>query len=294
MDIVDMAIARIQQASKMSLLLYEQPLVITISGGKDSSVILDLAGKAGIPYEVQHSHTTADAPETVRFVRSEFARLESTGIKCICSMPVYKGERTSMWSLIPQTRIAPTRSTRYCCAVLKEQNCADRYIVTGVRWAESARRKASRAPHEIQHRDKAKTVLMLSMDSDEDRRTFEMCQLKGKRICNPIVDWSDDDVWDYLQAERVSVNPLYAEGWQRVGCVGCPMAGKHRYKEFARWPKYKTMYLHAFDRMLKAREAAGMNNQGVWGGTVDGVWHWWMEDGVLPGQMTMFGEDDLQ
>lgn len=294
MDIVDMAIARIQQASKMSLLLYEQPLVITISGGKDSSVILDLAGKAGIPYEVQHSHTTADAPETVRFVRSEFARLESTGIKCICSMPVYKGERTSMWSLIPQTRIAPTRSTRYCCAVLKEQNCADRYIVTGVRWAESARRKASRAPHEIQHRDKAKTVLMLSMDSDEDRRTFETCQLKGKRICNPIVDWSDDDVWDYLQAERVSVNPLYAEGWQRVGCVGCPMAGKHRYKEFARWPKYKTMYLHAFDRMLKAREAAGMNNQGVWGGTVDGVWHWWMEDGVLPGQMTMFGEDDLQ
>lgn len=294
MDNVDMAIARLQQASDMSLLLYDQPLVITISGGKDSSVILDLAGKAGIPYEVQHSHTTADAPETVRFVRSEFARLESAGIKCIYSLPVYKGERTSMWSLIPQTRIAPTRTTRYCCSVLKEQNCTDRYIVTGVRWAESARRKASRAPHEIQHRSKDKTVLMLSMDSDEDRRTFETCQLKGKRICNPIVDWSDDDVWDYLQAERVDVNPLYEEGWKRVGCVGCPMAGKHRYKEFARWPKYKTMYLHAFDRMLKAREAAGMNNQGVWGGTVDGVWHWWMEDGVLPGQMTMFGEDDQQ
>lgn len=294
MDNVDMAIARLQQASDMSLLLYDQPLVITISGGKDSSVILDLAGKAGIPYEVQHSHTTADAPETVRFVRSEFARLESAGIKCIYSLPVYKGERTSMWSLIPQTRIAPTRTTRYCCSVLKEQNCTDRYIVTGVRWAESARRKASRAPHEIQHRSKDKTVLMLSMDSDEDRRTFETCQLKGKRICNPIVDWSDDDVWDYLQAERVDVNPLYEEGWKRVGCVGCPMSGKHRYKEFARWPKYKTMYLHAFDRMLKAREAAGMNNQGVWGGTVEGVWHWWMEDGVLPGQMTMFGEDDQQ
>lgn len=70
MDKVDMAIARLQQASDMSLLLYEQPLVITISGGKDSSVILDLAGKAGIPYEVLHNHTTADAPETVRFVRS--------------------------------------------------------------------------------------------------------------------------------------------------------------------------------------------------------------------------------
>lgn len=40
MDKVDMAIARLRQASDMSLLLYEQPLVITISGGNDSSVIL--------------------------------------------------------------------------------------------------------------------------------------------------------------------------------------------------------------------------------------------------------------
>ena len=293
MDKVDMAIARLQQASDISLLLYEQPLVITISGGKDSSVILDLAGKAGIPYEVAHNHTTADAPETVRFVRSEFARLESVGIKCICNLPVYKGERTSMWALIPLKRTAPTRMTRYCCDVLKEQHCGNRYIVTGVRWAESARRKANRAPHEIQHRDKAKTVLMLSMDSDEDRRTFETCQLKGKCICNPIVDWSDDDVWDYLQAERVNVNPLYAEGWRRVGCIGCPMAGKHRYEEVARWPKFKTMYLHAFDRMLKAREAAGMSNHGVWGGTVEGVWHWWMEDSILPGQMTMWEDEQL-
>lgn len=291
MDKVDMAIARLQQSSDMSLLLYEQPLVITISGGKDSSVILDLAGKAGIPYEVMHNHTTADAPETVRFVRSEFARLESAGVKCIYSLPVYKGERVSMWSLIPQMRMPPTRFARYCCAILKEESCRDRYIVTGVRWAESARRKASRAPHEIQHRDKAKTVRMLSMDSDEDRRTFETCQLKGKRICNPIVDWSDDDVWDYLQAEHVDVNPLYAEGWRRVGCVGCPMTGKHRHVDFARWPKYREMYLRAFSRMLKAREAAGRGNK-VWGDTAEDVMHWWMKDGVLPGQMTMFGEDE--
>ena len=49
----------------MSLRVYEQPLVITYSGGKDSDVLLHLAGKAGIQYEVLHSLTTADAPETV-------------------------------------------------------------------------------------------------------------------------------------------------------------------------------------------------------------------------------------
>ena len=51
--------------------------------------------------------------------------------------------------------------------------------------------------------------------------------------------------------------------------------------------------MHAFDRMLKAREAARMSNQGVWGGTVEGVWHWWMEDSILPGQMTMWEDEQL-
>ena len=35
---------------------------------------------AGIPFEVMHSHTTADAPETVYFVREDMKRLEETGV----------------------------------------------------------------------------------------------------------------------------------------------------------------------------------------------------------------------
>lgn len=115
------AIMRLQTASAMSLQYYNQPLVITTSGGKDSSVCVELAIRAGIPFEVMHSHTTADAPETVYFVRSEFKRLESMGIKCTINKPVYKGAPTSMWSLIPQKLIPPTRLVRYCCSVLKEQ-----------------------------------------------------------------------------------------------------------------------------------------------------------------------------
>lgn len=69
-------------ASEMSLRLYKQPLVITYSGGKDSDVLLHLAGRSGIPYEVLHSLTTADAPETVWHVRDTFRRLELDGVKC--------------------------------------------------------------------------------------------------------------------------------------------------------------------------------------------------------------------
>ena len=119
-DKIEDAIKRLQTASGMSLKIYHQPLLITFSGGKDSTVLLHLAEISGIPFEVQHSHTTADAPETVRFVRQEFKRLEEKGIQCTINYPVYKGKWTSMWSLIPIMRIPPIQMARYCCKILKE------------------------------------------------------------------------------------------------------------------------------------------------------------------------------
>lgn len=106
----------------MSLEHYNAPLLLTHSGGKDSCVLTELALRAEIPFEVMHAHTTADAPETVHFVRKEFARLENRSIRCSISYPLYKGKRTSMWDLIPRKLMPPTRVARYCCAVLKEQN----------------------------------------------------------------------------------------------------------------------------------------------------------------------------
>ena len=143
-DLEHIAIERLQTASEMSLQYYGQPLVITDSGGKDSSVCKELAIRAGIPFEVMHNHTTADAPETVRFVRSEAKRFEDLGIKYTINMPTYKGQRTSMWSLIPQKLIPPMRIVRYCCSVLKEGGGAGRFITTGVRWDESSSRKKKR------------------------------------------------------------------------------------------------------------------------------------------------------
>ena len=73
MDKLDMAVARMQEASAMSLHYYEKPLLVLYSGGKDSDVILRIAQIAKIPFEVHHGHTTADAPETVHHVRKNSA-----------------------------------------------------------------------------------------------------------------------------------------------------------------------------------------------------------------------------
>lgn len=130
-----------------------------------------------------------------------------------------------MWTLIPQKLMPPTRLVRYCCDVLKENTGKNRFIATGVRWAESTRRKNSRGVMEMMHKDPAKRIILMG-DNDEKRQLFETCNLKGKMTVNPIVDWSDDDVWDYTHSENLPVNPLYCEGQKRVGCIGCPMAGR--------------------------------------------------------------------
>ncbi len=285
-DLEQLAIARLQTASEMSLQYYGQPLVITDSGGKDSSVCKELALRAGIPFEIQHNHTTADAPETVRFIRQEAKRFEDLGIKYTINMPTYKGKRVSMWSLIPQKLMPPTRMVRYCCSVLKETGGAGRFICTGVRWAESASRKNSRGIYEKNGNKDSRIIL--NNDNDDRRMLFENCRPKAKRTVNPIVDWKDEDVWAFLEDAKKPLNPLYAEGWCRVGCVGCPMAGKAtRELEFSRWLKYKDLYLLAFKKLLEERAARGMY---ISWQTPEDVFNWWMEYDVLPGQMEM---DDL-
>lgn len=283
-DLEHTAIERLKAASEMSLQYYKQPLVICISGGKDSSVITELAIRAGIPVEFMHNHTTADAPETVRFVMTEFKRLEELGYQCTLNMPTYKGKRTSMWNLIPQKLMPPTRISRYCCSVLKEKGGANRFICTGVRWSESKERENNRGIYE-KNSSRKENRIILNNDNDERRMLFENCRLQGKRTVNPIIDWETDDVYGFLSDAKCPMNPLYAEGNCRVGCVGCPMAGKKRGIEFQRWPKYKLLYMQAFDKMIQERKRRG-KKCGLWS-CADDVFNWWMEHDILPGQMAM-------
>ena len=43
-------------------------------------------------------------------------------------------------------------------------------------------------------------------------------------MINPIVDWTDEDVWQFLKHYGCECNPLYCKGYCRVGCIGCPLA----------------------------------------------------------------------
>lgn len=287
MDKEKKAIERIKMASEMSLHYYGKPLVCTYSGGKDSDVMLELFRRSGIPFEVHNSHTTADAPQTIYHIRNTFRELELQGIKCTVEKPTYKGKATSMWELIREKLIPPTRLARYCCSVLKETGCQNRYIATGVRWDESVRRK-KREEFEKYGRSKSDqevfTTIMLMSDNDTARRMTELCMQRNKMVVNPIIDWTHLDIWEYINSENIETCELYKCGYDRVGCIGCPMAGKKRYKEFADFPKYKQIYIHAFDRMLLEREQRGKATKWKSG---EEVFRWWMEDNDIPGQMSI-------
>lgn len=294
MDKEQLAIARLRDAARLSEHRYKKPLMVTYSGGKDSQLLVALAERAGIDFEVVNSHTTADAPETVYFIREQFKELEGRGVKCSIAMPRYKDKPVSMWTLIPQKLMPPTRFVRYCCSVLKEKTGRNRFIATGVRWAESSRRKNSRGVMELAHRDKEKRIILMS-DNDEKRQLFETCNVKGKMTVNPIVDWTDDDVWDFARSEHLPMNPLYCEGWKRVGCIGCPLATRGgRQREFLRWPQYEKLYISAFDRMLEERKARAERGEKHFATddwkTGQDVFRWWMEDDNINGQLSM---DDL-
>lgn len=118
-------------------------------------------------------------------------------------------------------------------------------------------------------------------------------------IVTPIYYWLDDDIWAYIKDREIKVNPLYQRGYERVGCIGCPLATyRHVLKEFNDYPKYRQAYIKAFERMLIVREQNGKLNK------VDGyhnwrngeaVFEWWIETykRQVKGQMSLF-EDDGQ
>lgn len=95
-DIVKESIEILKTAAKISTSYYKKALIIAYSGGKDSDVLLDLALKADIPFEVVHGLTTVDAPETMRHINKVFKSLHKRGIKTEIKIPHYKGNRTTM------------------------------------------------------------------------------------------------------------------------------------------------------------------------------------------------------
>ena len=132
-----------------------------------------------------------------------------------------------------------------------------------------------------------------NLDPVWDCTLIKVMRNKGDTVVNPIYHWTDEDIWDYVRQNNIEMNPLYAKGYTRVGCIGCPLTNyREKMKEFSDYPAYKDNYIKAFDKMLKAREESGKVNLGNdWHYWVSGedVFMWWIEEYKrnVRGQMTI-------
>ena len=239
----------------------ENGYYVCISGGKDSSVIQQLCIMAGVKCQFYHNHTGLDHPETVYFIRREKERLKALGYTLYIERP-----QETIWQLVKKKRMLPTRLVRYCCSTLKERGGENRFVVTGVRRAESNNR--SNEPLASSRGRTKKERIIIQNDNTENRRSVESCVLKGKLALNVIVDWSDEDVWEFIRTYNVPYNPLYDMGNKRVGCIGCPMS-THKRKELEDNPKYKAMWMRSCE-WLAANTNCGK-------GSAIELYDWWTE-----------------
>ncbi len=225
----------------------DKKVCVAFSGGKDSIVIKRLAQMAGIDFDAIYSVTTIDPPELVRYIKKYHPDT------------IWRRQPKAMLTrLVDRSDGPPTRVSRWCCDEYKE-NTGNEYSikVIGVRAEESARRRG------------------LWKQVNANRK---MC---GGSIVCPIVYWTDDDVWTFIRAENIPYCELYDQGFHRLGCVGCPLAGpRAQQRGFERWPGFERVWKRAiyrfYDKWHGVPKRDGTPRYFEDFGSAEGLWQWWI------------------
>lgn len=178
-------------------------LLVSFSGGKDSTVTSDLVMRALNTAQIAHvfGDTTLEFPETLAYIR----RFKEAHPKTLVMTAVNKEK-----DFMELCRLVgpPSRIMRWCCTVFKTGAItrkiqamfrAKAHIVTfyGIRRSESANRSK------------------YERESDSPKITKQT-------VISPIIDWYDFDIWLYLLSRNIDFNHAYRLGYARVGCWCCP------------------------------------------------------------------------
>lgn len=223
----------------MRLQQFEPPegYYLAFSGGKDSIVLYDLTMRAEVKFDAHYNATGIDPPELVYFMREHYPGL------------IVERPPRSIWRQLMIDGL-PIRQKRWCCGHLKEYGGRGRKLVTGIRWEESVGRRR--------------------------RKMVEVCQRDTTKIfVNPIIDWTTDEVWEYIGDFGLDYCQLYDEGFTRLGCVLCPMhTAELTKREIERWPKIAEAWRRAanrfWDEYIGKRDSMAKFSSG------DELFEWWI------------------
>jgi phosphoadenosine phosphosulfate reductase len=58
------------------------------------------------------------------------------------------------------------------------------------------------------------------------RSDYQVWEKSGSLMkVNPILEWTEADVWRYIAVNRIPVHPWYGEGYRSIGCAPCSNPG---------------------------------------------------------------------
>lgn len=234
-------IENLRKWESMACELNPEGFFVAFSGGKDSQVVMDLVQRAGVKYRAYYSVTSIDPPENVYFIRKNYPEV------------VFIHPRRNFFKLIEQKGL-PTMMRRYCCERLKEGLGAGHMVLTGVRAAES-RKRATYSEIEIfsrrvEHYGKPRARTFEQLVESE----HQCIKGRDKLMVRPILDWSDEEVWQYVYDHQLPVNPCY-KMHGRVGCMFCPFASKEDIEKYEKqYPRFKPLIIRALSRYWEKSE----------------------------------------
>jgi phosphoadenosine phosphosulfate reductase len=234
------------------------PYYGTFSGGKDSVVIYTLGKLSKMRIEWHFHVTGLEPPELMRLIKTSYPDV------------IWDRPSTNFWDMFQHNGF-PTRTVRWCCRLMKESYGSGHTIVTGIRWQESTQRK--------------------------NRKMVELCENdNSKRFLNPIIDWTEYEVWEFIRKYNVPYCSLYDEKgtngkklFRRLGCILCPMhTPDFTQIELQRFPRYAEAWHRAFLKLWdKHTEGTDKFKSG------EAMWQFWLsrkgEPKVNNAQCTMFG-----
>jgi sulfate adenylyltransferase subunit 2 len=179
--------------------------VMLYSIGKDSSVLLRLAQKAffpgPIPFPLLHVDTTYKFREMIEFRDRQAAAIGARLIVHTNTEAIAEG--TQPFAV----------GTQRCCGLLKTKSLLDALQEGGFDAAFGGARRD-------EERSRAKERVVSLRDArgqwDPKRQRPELWRLLNSRInpgesvrVFPLSNWTELDVWHYIEAERIPVVPLY-------------------------------------------------------------------------------------
>ncbi len=183
---------------------FDHEIVISFSGGKDSTVVADIVTRALSNPSLVHifGDTTLEFPTTYEYI----TRFRQNNPKTI--LKIAKNREQDFYSVCEEIG-PPARMLRWCCTMFKTGPITrilnslfrDKKVLTfyGIRKGESVSR------------------------SKYDRvANGANVKIQKQTVAAPIFNWRDIDVWLYLLGEEVDFNDAYRLGYDRVGCWCCP------------------------------------------------------------------------